>query len=170
MKPRKILLINILALWCLLGGADCGQAQTTQRGSGPGDQINVTADKLSVSESGTQIEASGNVEIERQGTTLKADQINVNRTTQDIEAKGKISLDDPEWKINSAESIRLNLEKETGEIQNADLFIEQGHISISGRRFEKLGGQTYHVDEGFLPRACANRALRRGNFQPNNWT
>ena len=148
--PRKILLINILAVWCLLGGADCGQAQTTQRGSGPGDQINVTADKLSVSESGTQIEASGNVEIERQGTTLKAEQINVNRTTQDIEAKGKISLDDPEWKIKSAESIRLNLEKETGEIQNADLFIEQGHISISGRRFEKLGGQRYHVDDGFF--------------------
>jgi LPS-assembly protein len=150
MKPSKILLINILALWCLLGGADCGQAQTAQRSSGPDDQINVTADKLSVSESGTQIEASGNVEIERQGTTLKAEQINVNRTTQDIDATGKISLDDPEWKIKSAESIRLNLGKETGEITNADLFIEQGHISISGRRFEKLGGQTYHVDEGFF--------------------
>jgi LPS-assembly protein len=150
MKPRKILLINIFALWCLSAGAGYGQAQTTQRGSGPDDQINVTADKLTVSESGAQIEASGNVEIERQGTTLKAEQINVNRTTQDIEATGKISLDDPEWKINSAESIRLNLGNETGEITNADLFIEQGHISISGRRFQKLGGQTYHVDEGFF--------------------
>ncbi|HEX6175552.1 MAG TPA: LptA/OstA family protein, partial [Candidatus Binatia bacterium] len=139
MKPPKILLINILALWCWLGGADCGQAQTTQRSSGADDQINVSADKLSVSESGTQIEASGNVEVERQGTTLKAEQINVNRTTQDIEATGNISLDDPEWKIKSAESVRLNLGKETGEITNADVFIEQGHISISGRRFQKLG-------------------------------
>ena len=150
MKPGKILVVNILAGCCLVGGGDFGWAQMTQPSSGPGDQINVTADKLSVSESGTQIEATGNVQIERQGTTLKAEQIKVNRTTQDIEAKGKISLDDPEWKIKSAESIQLNLEKETGEIQNADLFIEQGHISISGRRFEKLGGQTYHVDEGFF--------------------
>jgi LPS-assembly protein len=150
MKPRKILLINILALWCWLIGPYRGQAQTTRSSGGADDQINVTADKLSVSESGTQIEASGNVEIERQGTTLKAEQINVNRTTQDIEATGKISLDDPEWKIKSADSLRLNLGKETGEITNADLFIEQGHISISGSRFQKLGGQTYHVDEGFF--------------------
>jgi LPS-assembly protein len=150
MKPSKVLVVNILAGSCVLAGGDFGRAQTTQRSSGPGDEINVTADKLSVSESGTQIEATGNVQIERQGTTLKAEQIKVNRTTQDIEAVGNISLDDPEWKIKSAESIRLNLEKETGEIQNADLFIEQGHISISGRRFEKLGGQTYHVDEGFF--------------------
>ena len=150
MTSSKILLTNILALWCLLGNADYGRTQTLQRSGAPGDQINVTADKLSVGESGTQIEATGNVEIERQGTTLKAEQIKVNRTTQDIEAKGNISLDDPEWKIKSADSIRLNLEKETGEIQNGDLFIEQGHISISGRRFEKLGGQTYHIDEGFF--------------------
>src|SRR5918994_277348 len=150
MKPRKFLLISILALWCWFGGADCGQAQIVQRSSGPDDQINVTADKLSVSESGTQIEASGNVEVERQGTTIKAERINVNRTTQDIEATGNISLDDPEWKIKSAESIRLNLGKETGELTDANLFIEQGHISISGRRFQKLGGQTYHVDEGFF--------------------
>jgi len=149
MKPPKVLLI-ILALCCLLPGPGNGQAQTTKPSSGADAQINVTADKLSISESGAQIEASGNVEIERQGTTLKAEQINVNRTTQDVQATGKISLDDPEWKINSADSISLNLEKETGEMTNADLFIEQGHISISGSRFQKLGGQTYHVDEGFF--------------------
>src|SRR4026207_1390890 len=128
MKPPKVLLI-ILALCCLLPGPGNGQAQTTKPSSGADTQINVTADKLSISESGAQIEASGNVEIERQGTTLKAEQINVNRTTQDVQATGKISLDDPEWKINSADSISLNLEKETGEMTNADLFIEQGHIS-----------------------------------------
>ena len=65
MKPRRVLLINIFALWCLSAGAGYGQAQTTRRDSGSDDQINVTADKLTVSESGAQIEASGNVEIER---------------------------------------------------------------------------------------------------------
>src|SRR5688572_14574170 len=164
MKPRKILLINILALWCWLGGADCGQAQTTQRSSGADDQINLTADKLTVSENGAQIEASGNVEIERQGTTLKAEQINVNRTTQDVEATGKISLDDPEWKIYSADSIRLNLGNETGEITNADLFIQQGHVSMSGRRFEKMGGQTYHVDEGFFTTCLCESGRRPWKF------
>ena len=149
MKSSSGLLFSAVTA-ALVMWASLGVAQTVPAGADRDDQINVTADKLSVGESGTQIEASGNVEIERQGTTLKADEVRVNRTTQDIEAKGNISLDDPEWKVKSAESIQLNLEKETGEIQNADLFIEQGHISVSGRRFQKLGGQTYHIDASFF--------------------
>jgi hypothetical protein len=74
----------------------------------------------------------------------------MNRATQDVEAKGRVTLDDPEWKIKSADSIRMNMEKETGELHNADLFLEQGHISMSGRRLEKFGGQTYHIDDGFF--------------------
>jgi LPS-assembly protein len=35
-------------------------------------------------------------------------------------------------------------------MQNGDLFLEQGHLSMSGRRLQKFGGQTYHVDEGFF--------------------
>lgn len=111
-------------------------------------EINVTADKMSTGNGSNRIEASGNVEIKRQGTTLKADEVNFNRSTKDVEAKGKITVDDPEWKIKSADSIRLNLENETGVIENGDLFLEQGHISMSGRRFEKFGGQSYHIDDG----------------------
>ena len=74
----------------------------------------------------------------------------MDRQTQDVEAKGRVSLDDPDWQIKSADSLQLNLGKEIGEIQNGNLFIEQGHISIMGRRFQKLGGQVYHVDDGFF--------------------
>ena len=126
-------------------------AQAAQPGaSDPAAVINLQADTLSSSDSGNQIEATGNVEIKREGTTLKANELRMNRTTQDVEAKGRVMLDDPEWKIKSADSIRMNMEKETGELHNADLFLEQGHISMSGRRFEKFGGQTYHVDDGFF--------------------
>jgi LPS-assembly protein len=125
--------------------------QAAQPGaSNPAAAINLQADKLSSSDSGNQIEATGNVEIKREGTTLKANELRMDRTTQDVEAKGRVMLDDPEWKIKSADSIRMNMEKETGELHNADLFLEQGHISMSGRRFEKFGGQTYHVDDGFF--------------------
>jgi LPS-assembly protein len=30
------------------------------------------------------------------------------------------------------------------------VFIEQGHVSISGQKFKKFTGQTYHIDEGFF--------------------
>jgi LPS-assembly protein len=120
----------------------------------PGDrrstetEINLSADKLSTSDGSNQIEAVGNVEIKRDATTLKADEVRYNRATQEVEAKGKISVDDPEWKIKSADFLRLNMGQETGQIENGDLFLEQGHISIMGRRFEKFGGQSYHIDDG----------------------
>jgi LPS-assembly protein len=127
-------------------------AQAAQPGGAQSSasEINLTADKLSTGNGSNQIEASGNVQIKREATTLKADEVRFNRATQDVEAKGKVSLDDPEWKLKSADSLKLNMGQETGEIENGDLFLEQGHISMTGRRFEKFGGQSYHVDDGFF--------------------
>jgi LPS-assembly protein len=151
--PRKISRVNlILALLCAgcwLCSARAGLAQLG-RPSAESGPIDVTADKLSAEDGGVKIEASGNVEIKRDLTTIHADEVRVNRATQDIEAKGRISVDDPEWKIRSADSIQFNLGKETGNIQNGNIFIEQGHVSIMGRRFEKFTGQVYRVDDGFF--------------------
>jgi len=130
-----------------LAGSRSDAAQAT---SDAADEINLTADNLSASDGGTRIEASGNVEIKRQATTLKADEVRYNRATQDVEAKGRIVVDDPEWKVKSADAIRLNMGTEAGVIENGDIFLEDGHVSMTGRRFEKFGGQTYHIDDGFF--------------------
>jgi LPS-assembly protein len=126
-------------------------AQVTSPGAqDPSSEINVTADKLTTGNGANQIEATGNVEIKRGGMTLKADEVRMNRATQDTEAKGNVTVDDPEWKVKSADSIQMNLETETGEIHNGDLFLENGHVSLTGRRFQKFGGQSYRVDDGFF--------------------
>ncbi len=143
----------IASLWFfifLFAGGGVRAQSTPYVAGADGRGISVTADKMSAEAAGTKIEASGNVEIKREPTTIKADEVRVNRETQDVEAKGNVSVDDPEWKIKSADSLQLNLEKETGEIRNGDIFIEQGQISIMGRRFQKLGGQVYHVDDIFF--------------------
>jgi LPS-assembly protein len=140
------LAVSVLTPVCLLPAAQFGISGSRS----PDSKIDVTADKLSSGNGSNQIEASGNVEIKREGTTLKADEVRFNRATQDVEAKGKVSVDDPEWKVKSAESMQFNLGQETGVIHNGDLFLEQGHVSMSGRRFEKFGGQSYHVDDGFF--------------------
>jgi LPS-assembly protein len=124
-------------------------AQVSAPGA-PGSEVNLTADRLSAGNGANLIEATGNVEIKRGETTLKADEARFNRTTQDAEAKGQVRVDDPEWKVKSADSIKLNLGDETGEILNGDLFLEQGHISMTGRRFQKFGGQSYRIDDGFF--------------------
>jgi LPS-assembly protein len=129
--------------------ADAAQV-TTKAGQEKSGEINVTADKISAADGANQIEASGNVEIKRQEMTLKAGEVRFNRQTQDVEASGRVSIEDPEWKVRSADSIKMNMATEAGVIENGDVFLEEGHVSISGRRFQKFGGQTYHVDDGFF--------------------
>jgi LPS-assembly protein len=137
-----IFLCNAGVLWA---------AQSAKPGTtGDGGPIEVTADELSASESGTKIEATGDVVIRRDDMTLKAEEVRVDRESQDVEAKGNVSVDSPEWKIRSAESLQFNLGRETGEGRNADIFLEQGHISISGRRFQKFEGQAFRVDDLFF--------------------
>ncbi|MBM4296124.1 MAG: LPS assembly protein LptD, partial [Deltaproteobacteria bacterium] len=149
---NRYLRIFLAAILGVLGLALCQSdaAQPTAKGGGTQDEIKVTADKLSTSDGSNQIEASGNVEIRRQDMTLKADEVHFNRATQDVEAKGRIVVTDPEWKIKSADALRMNLGNETGVIENGDIFLESGHVSVSGRRFEKFGGQSYHIDDGFF--------------------
>ena len=159
LEKRTYVLAAGVAIFLSLAGAGRGAQLITRGAQGTTNEINITADKLSTGDGSNQIEATGNVEIKREGMTLKADEVRVNRETQDMEAKGKVSVDDPDWKVKSASSLQLNLEKETGEIQDGDLFLEDGHISMGGRRFQKLGGQTYHVDDGFFTTClCASGA------------
>jgi len=124
--------------------------QTAQPTEPKGDEeIEITADSLSVSEAGTEVEAKGNVVIRREGTVLRAEEVRVNRVTQEAEMRGRVSVDDPEWKLE-AESAHFNLGEETAEIEDGDVFIEEGHISVSGKRFQKFKGQVYSVEEGLF--------------------
>jgi LPS-assembly protein len=151
MTRKPVLAIALLTAASLTFALSVRAAQVSgPAGQSPASEINLTADKLETGNGSNQIEASGNVEIKREATTLKADEVRFNRATEDVEAKGKVTVDHPEWKVRSADSIQFNLGKETGEIQNGDLFLEQGHISMSGRRFQKFGGQSYRIDDGFF--------------------
>lgn len=145
----RILPFAVGALLALTSNAWAAQAPLGAA-KNPAASISLQADKLSSSDSGNQIEATGNVEIKREETTLKANELRLNRATQEVEAKGRVMLDGPEWKIKSADSMRMNMETETGELHNADLFLDLGHISVSGRRIEKFGGEGYHIADGFF--------------------
>jgi LPS-assembly protein len=140
----------LLALLFLLSAGIVSAQQTTPEGRSESQRIEVTADKLSAAEGGTKIEASGNVEVRRDQMTLRAEELRVDRNTEDIEAQGRVSVDAPEWKLRSADAVQFNLGRETGEGRNAEIFIEQGHVSITGRRFQKFEGQAYRVDDLFF--------------------
>jgi LPS-assembly protein len=150
MKRRASIVALVLWGFILCFAQSSRSAQPTMVAPGSSGEINVTADKLSVGNGGNKIEATGNVEIKRGEMILKAEELRVDQATKDVEARGRISLDSPEWKIRSADAMQMNLENETGQMHNADLFLEEGHVSMSGRRFQKFGGQSYHIEEGFF--------------------
>jgi LPS-assembly protein len=165
MTPKSyhwvILLLGFLFL--LRGGILLAQTAPPDR-SGAGQRIEVTADKLSAADGGTKVEASGNVEVRRDDLTLKADELRINRDTQDVEAAGKVSVDTPEWKLRSADAVQFNLGRETGEGRNADIFIEQGHVSITGRRFKKFEGQAFQVDDLFFTTCLCESGVPHWRF------
>ena len=130
----------------LLGWAHTVQLHAQATG-GQGDEIDVTADKLSVEEAGKVIRAEGNVEIKRGETSLKASKMTVNRETQDVDAEGDVLVVGPEWRLK-AQGLQLNLPKETAVIRDGEIYIESNHLSLTGKRFEKFIGQSYHIDDG----------------------
>jgi len=146
MHVQKTYAVPALILAAGLSGAPLFGAEAPK----PQEQIHITADSLTMSEKGTEIEGQGNVEIKRQEMTLKADRVWVNRETNDMQAIGNVSVDDPEWKLKFAERVRFNLTEEIGTIENGDLFLEKGHVSLTGRRLEKYAGQSYHIDKGIF--------------------
>ena len=151
MNLRKSLCTQaILAVVAVLyAGSSWGQSTPPDTPS-DSKEIDVSADSLSFGNGGTQIEAKGSVQLKREVMTLKADEVRINRETNEMEAKGKVSLDDPNWKVKSAESMQFNIEKETGEFQKGEMFIEQNHVTMAGQKLQKFSGQTYHIDNGFF--------------------
>lgn len=144
--PRAALTASFI-LFLLLSWPPRGETATS---GGESEKIvDMTADSLTVRDAGKKVEAKGRVELRREGAILKADEVRVDRETQEVEAKGQVSLEDPRGTLK-ADSIRMNLEQETAEVGDADLFFAERQLSVTGRRFQKLPGQTYHVDDAFF--------------------
>jgi len=136
----------------LLAASILGVEKSPAQQSEPRDseeRIDVVADQLSVSDQGQTVEASGNVQIRRGTTTFEAESMRIDRATQDFQAEGSVSVDDPQYKLK-ASSMNMNLADETGTIQDADVFIERGHLSLSGSRLEKYVGQVYSIEDGLF--------------------
>src|SRR5215813_4238595 len=150
MHLRKAFGIRAVLAFVVISCVVPSWAQVAPESKSDAQKIDLTADSLSFEDGGKQVEAKGNVQLKREVMTLKGDEVRINRETNDMEAKGNVSLDDPSWKVKSAEAMQFNLQKETGEVQKGDLFLEQGHVSISGERLQKFAGQTYHIDHGFF--------------------
>ncbi|MBI3300851.1 MAG: LPS-assembly protein LptD [Deltaproteobacteria bacterium] len=121
-----------------------GWAQTQDQEREP---VRVKANTLNYDEQKNTVTATGDVVVTKGDTTVTADTIGVNRTTNEVQAHGKVVVKDPQGEIE-AESLRLEMENETGEITNGTVRLPRNQYILTGKVLQKSYGQTYHIEDG----------------------
>ena len=113
----------------------------------PGEGLSVDAEELTYDREKNLVIAKGRVTIARAGSLLTADEVRIDRETKEAEAIGNVQLSDPQGTVR-AERFHVNLEDETGTLTGGDVYLPATRLSVSGDRFEKSYGQTYHIENG----------------------
>jgi LPS-assembly protein len=93
--------------------------------------------------------ARGNARLRQGPTLLQAHEMDFNRRTQTLSAKGDVSLADPEVNV-TASSAEVNIEDETGQLQDAKITVKHSDYYLAGRKITKLLGQHYRVIDGYF--------------------
>jgi LPS-assembly protein len=112
-----------------------------------GEGLTVDAEHLSADEEKNEIVAQGHVTIARAGSLLTADEVRIHRDTQRAEARGNVQFTDPQG-TTLAETFDGNLEDETGDLTNGNVYLNANHLTITGEKLQKSYGQTYHIENG----------------------
>lgn len=147
MRRRRGRRTAILFACVLLLAASDGRPASGQAEAPEGDEITVDAESLSYDQQGDILSATGDVLIRRGDTTLQADSVELNRRTNEARAIGDALLTSPDAEIR-AKAIFLDLENETGELQEADIDAGRLGVSLTGDRIEKGLGQRYRIERG----------------------
>ncbi len=144
---RQILLITTLLLSApaaVFGQGDAG---------GP---IYVEADTLTHEAAQDRIEATGNVRIRGRGMTLLSDRALLISGRNEAEAQGNVTLMS-EGDMLRAKRLRINYQDNTGEVEQGDVFIKKGNFHLRAARMDKVGPDSYRIDEGSFTTCDAER-------------
>lgn len=133
-----------LYLVSVLAAPGWAQLRPSEQGQEP---LKVQADTLHYNELNNTVTASGNVVVNNGETTLKADMITVNRTANEVDAQGRVEVTDPQGEIR-ADSLRLELTDETGQIANGTVRLPRHQYVLTGKLMQKSYGQSYHIEDG----------------------
>jgi len=113
------------------------------------EPVIVDADEITYDRKNETIRAEGDVVVTAGEAVLAADRIEIERDTSEAEAAGQVVLEDPEARIRAARA-RLELEGETGVLEDSEVYLPRSRFQLSGERIEKGFGQSYRISDGIL--------------------
>lgn len=120
-----------------------------------GGEITVDAESISYDNRADTVAAEGDVVIRYGDSVLSAERVDLDRDTKEATASGNVHLTSPEGMLR-ADRLHLNLEDETGVLENAEIESTTQQYRLCGERVEKGVGQTYHIENGeFTTCLCA---------------
>src|SRR4029077_13118729 len=107
-------------------------------------EVAVDADSLSYDRATNTLTARGGVTLTRGDSTLTADEVVYDRTNGIAEAHGHVVMSDPQATI-AGDFAHLNLEDETGWVEDTDATFHTSNFILRAGRLDKLGGPRYTV-------------------------
>ena len=126
---------------------------STMKAEGP---VDIEADELTYDRETQTFEAHGQVEINREDLSLKADHVQLNMATKAVVAWGNVLLREGE-DVVECQRLEINIETRMGKIHQARLFIKDQNFHIIAREAEKLGENHYRIRDGSLTSCDAKR-------------
>lgn len=106
----------------------------------------ITADVLNYDSKTSTYRAEGSVRILAGEARLEARSVLYEEKTSVIFASGGVIYEDPEVFI-SAERLSLDMERKTGFVEDAYVFVKKGNLHIRGREMRKRGEGRYRLTE-----------------------
>lgn len=92
----------------------------------PGDVIDFSADEMTYADQDQVVTAKGDVRINRDGYSLRADTVEYNRKTGQVEARGNVVTVDPEGNQAFGDRVQLTESLRDGAIDNILLVLNDG--------------------------------------------
>jgi LPS-assembly protein len=126
------------------GSQDSVEKSVAEPGEDSGYRLR--ADYFSYDERQSIYTARGNVTLRAPGRVITADEMRLDALTREAILEGDIRIEQGnDWL--EGERAFLDLDEETGIIEHGRGFLAEGNFHFSGAVIEKLGPQTYHVEQ-----------------------
>ncbi|HSQ86242.1 MAG TPA: LPS export ABC transporter periplasmic protein LptC, partial [Desulfobacterales bacterium] len=109
----------------------------------------IVADEINYDDQAKVYIGKGNVVITKKDKNLNADYVRFNQNTMDVFAEGHVVMTVGK-SIITGNSMKMNLESETGTIYNGTIFIDENHFYITGDKIQKVGKDSYAADKASI--------------------
>uniref|UniRef100_UPI004056A64C LPS-assembly protein LptD n=1 Tax=Candidatus Electronema sp. TaxID=2698783 RepID=UPI004056A64C len=134
------------ARWNDLLGEDAGQPEEEQR---PADSGSSKAVPQISENAAAEADEAGPRMVSTVMTTVKADRMLYNMDEGTVRADGKVFIEIGPDQLK-ADGGTVNLKQETGSFENAAIIRQYKDMHLEGRKIEKTGELTYHIEDGWI--------------------